>query len=232
MSHTLVMMVPLKCSVAFIYVLSIWTMGYARSCGGQQALIDELCCDRCGPGEYLKEYCNEHDKTVCSPCAEGFYSDHFNIFDRCEECQSCQHEYAEKCTSTTNAKCSCRSGFLCSNSKCSTCEENKCVAGERVNRTDIPQVGQLIKYSYRCEAACTAHAYFDVKEETCKQRTQCSAFGLAELFPGNKTHNSVCDFFAMLYRPQQYDSWHQLPAALSLLPGDCVYCLCEESMEA
>ncbi|XP_062259702.1 tumor necrosis factor receptor superfamily member 18 isoform X2 [Platichthys flesus] len=168
-------------------------MGYAGSCGEQQTPNDGLCCDKCPPGEYMKEFCNADTKTVCSPCPEGYYSDHFNLFDRCEKCQSCPHEYDEKCTPTTNAKCSCRSGFLCSSNECLTCEENKCVAGEIVNRTDIPQSGQLIKYTYSCEAACTAHAYFDVKEQTCKQRTQCSAFGLAELFPGNKTHDSVCD---------------------------------------
>ncbi|CAB1437854.1 unnamed protein product [Pleuronectes platessa] len=175
-------------------------MGYAGSCDEQQTPSDGMCCDRCRPGEYMKQLqCDARDKAVCSPCPEGFYSDHFNRFDRCEKCKSCPHEYAVKCTPTTNAKCSCRSGFLCSSNECLTCEENKCVAGEILNRTDIPQGGQLIKYSYRCEAACTANAYFDVKEKTCKQRTQCSAFGLAELFPGNKTHNSVCDICARMH---------------------------------
>ncbi|GLD64602.1 tumor necrosis factor receptor superfamily member 5-like isoform X2 [Lates japonicus] len=32
--------------------------------------------------------------------------------------------------------------------------------------------------------------------DICKPRIQCSALGLAELFPGNKTHNSVCDVYA------------------------------------
>nr|XP_019957031.1 PREDICTED: tumor necrosis factor receptor superfamily member 3-like [Paralichthys olivaceus] len=183
-------MVPLKRSVALSYMLSIWTLGFAKSCGKQQTLINGLCCDQCPPGNYVKKFCTEN-KTVCSPCPEDYFSDDFNSFDRCEECQRCQQDYAEKCTSTTNARCSCGKGFLCSNNKCLTCEKNKCVLGETVKRTDNPAVGGLIKYSYMC-IACPAHEYFDVKEETCKPRTRCSTSGLAEQFPGNKTHNSVC----------------------------------------
>lgn len=41
-------------------------------------------------GEYAKDFCSEHNQTLCSPCEAGHYSDHYNIFDRCEECQSCQ----------------------------------------------------------------------------------------------------------------------------------------------
>ena len=49
----------------------------------------------CFEGEYLKKFCNEHDQTVCSPCDEGYYSDNYTLFDRCEKCQSCQHGKTE-----------------------------------------------------------------------------------------------------------------------------------------
>ncbi|XP_040888984.1 tumor necrosis factor receptor superfamily member 18 isoform X2 [Toxotes jaculatrix] len=135
----------------------------------------------------------QEEQTVCTPCEEGYFSNQSIIFDRCEKCQECQHDYAEKCTLTTNAKCSCRPGFLCSDSLCSVCGEHKCGAGEKLNRTDIPKGSGLIQYSYRCELACPDKAYFDAKENLCKPWTQCSALGLAELIPGNKTHNSVCN---------------------------------------
>ncbi|XP_035486200.1 tumor necrosis factor receptor superfamily member 3 isoform X1 [Scophthalmus maximus] len=192
------MMVPLKRLLPFIYVLSIWNMGYARGCADQQALINGLCCDRCPPGNHVEEFCTQHKPTVCSPCGEGFFSNHSTVFAKCEECQSCQHEYAEKCTATTNAKCSCLSGFLCSDNVCSTCEENKCVTGEKVYRTDVSTGRSLIKYSYQCKPICPDNAYFDVKVNNCNQRTQCKAFGFAELFPGNKTHDSVCDAPAVM----------------------------------
>ncbi|XP_051272030.1 tumor necrosis factor receptor superfamily member 18 isoform X2 [Dicentrarchus labrax] len=183
----------LRSSLAVICVLSIWTTGYAADCGDRQTKTNGRCCDLCPPGEYVEAFCTEQRKTVCSPCGEGYYSSQYNFFDRCEKCRSCQQEYAGKCTPTADAKCSCRSGFLCSNNVCSKCEENKCVTGEKVKRTDISQGKWLIVYSYQCEPACPNDAYFDVKENVCKPRTQCSLFGLAEQFPGNKTHNSVCD---------------------------------------
>nr|XP_020484715.1 tumor necrosis factor receptor superfamily member 3-like isoform X1 [Labrus bergylta] len=193
-------MCSLSLSLVFICVWSIWTSAYATVCGENQRKVGGRCCDLCPPGEYVKELCSDHQQTVCSPCAEGFYSDQYNIFDACEECQSCQ-ENAQKCTPTTNAKCFCRPGFLCSNSVCSTCEENKCVMGEKVNKTDKPMGKRLIEYSYRCEPICSDTEYFDVKEKTCKPRAKCSLFGLSEHSPGNITHNSVCDGGVLPERP-------------------------------
>ncbi|XP_074501284.1 tumor necrosis factor receptor superfamily member 5-like [Sebastes fasciatus] len=162
---------PQRLSLAVICVLSIWTREYAADCGAGQEEVDGQCCDLCTPGEYMKELCAEQ-QTVCSPCKEGFFSDQHNMIDRCEECRSCHHEYAEKCTSTTNANCSCRDGFLCSNNLCSKCEENKCVIGEKLQRAESKPVLGLIKYSYHCEPqpSCPHNTYFDVKEDICKTR--------------------------------------------------------------
>ncbi|KAM7006454.1 tumor necrosis factor receptor superfamily member 18 [Tautogolabrus adspersus] len=178
-------------SLVFICMWSIWTSAYAAGCGENQHKVGGRCCDLCPPGEFVKEHCSEHQQTVCSPCAKGYYSDQYHIFDTCEECQSCQ-EYAQKCSPTTNAKCSCRPGFLCSNNVCSKCEEDKCVMGEKPNRTVKAMGKRLVEYSYRCEPSCSDTEYFEVKEKICKPRTKCSLFGLSERFPGNITHNSVC----------------------------------------
>ncbi|CAJ1050596.1 tumor necrosis factor receptor superfamily member 18 [Xyrichtys novacula] len=163
-----------------------------QGCGERQHRVDGRCCDLCPPGTYVEKFCSQHRQTICTPCKKGTYSDQYHILDTCEECQSCQ-EYTEKCTPTTNANCSCRPDFLCSNSVCSKCEENKCVTGERPKRTDKPKGKWLIEYSYQCEPLCPDTEYFDVKKNVCKPLTQCSVFGLAERFPGNKTHNSVCE---------------------------------------
>ncbi|XP_034543922.1 tumor necrosis factor receptor superfamily member 18 [Notolabrus celidotus] len=185
-------MIPPSLSLVLICVWGIWTSGFAADCGERQRELDGRCCDLCPPGKHVKNFCSEHQQTVCTSCTEGFYSDQYHIFNTCEECQSCQ-EYAENCTQTTNAKCSCRHGFLCSNSVCSKCEENKCVTGEVVKRTDKNTSNGVTEYSYQCEPSCPDTEYFDVKVNTCKPRLRCSLFGLAERFPGNKTHNSVCE---------------------------------------
>ncbi|XP_071351355.1 tumor necrosis factor receptor superfamily member 18 isoform X2 [Trachinotus anak] len=185
-------MFPLKCLLVALYTLGTWATGYAKDCGDQQMYTGERCCDMCPPGQYRKEFCTEHKKTLCSPCNEGDFSNQYTFFDRCEKCQTCPYEYAEKCTPTRDAKCSCPPGFLCSNNDCSACEENKFVTGEKLNTTDISVDGKLTKHP-----ECPDNAYFDAKEKSCKPWTQCSAFGLAELFPGNRTHNSICGVHAM-----------------------------------
>ncbi|XP_030274896.1 tumor necrosis factor receptor superfamily member 18 [Sparus aurata] len=157
--------------------------------------VEGRCRNMCPPGEFLKELYTEQNGTVCSPCETGSYSSEYTMFGKCEKCLSCPQEYVEKCTATTNAKCRCSSGFLCSNNVCSSCVENKCVTGERPNKTVIAKslVDGFEEYSYHCEPICPDNSYYERKDAVCKLRTQCAIIGLAELFPGNKTHNSVCD---------------------------------------
>lgn len=174
----------------------LYSLGFVFNCNDQQVSIKGQCCDSCQPGYRLEKFCTEHQQTVCKPCEVGFFSEKHSIFDLCEECDSCEQEYAEKCTATANAKCSCRPGFLCSNNICSECEKDKCVSGEKLKRTDVAGVN-LIKYTYECEPICLEHAYYDEKKNTCIPRTMCSAFGLVELFAGNKTHNSICQMHEM-----------------------------------
>ncbi|XP_069008050.1 tumor necrosis factor receptor superfamily member 18 isoform X3 [Embiotoca jacksoni] len=177
-----------------MYMLSIWTLGHTKGCGDRQHEINGRCCDMCHPGTYLEDFCSEGQKTVCKPCKEGYFSAQDNNFDRCKKCQSCHQEYDQKCTLTSNAICACRAGFLCSNNICSICEENKCITGEKVKRTAVnSSVVGLVQYSYQCEPLCPQNAYFDANKDICKPWTQCSAAGLAERFPGNKTHNSICE---------------------------------------
>ncbi|XP_034022219.1 tumor necrosis factor receptor superfamily member 18 isoform X2 [Thalassophryne amazonica] len=150
--------------------------------------VNGRCCDLCPPGEYLETLCSEDHQTVCRICENGTFLNYSSIFDRCEKCHTCQHEYKEKCTSTTNAKCLCHPGFRCSDHICSECEEEiKCEVWEKLKSTVSSSGGMM------CEPACPENAYFDIKENICKPLTQCSAKGLTVLIPGNKTHNSVCD---------------------------------------
>ncbi|XP_051804325.1 tumor necrosis factor receptor superfamily member 3-like [Acanthochromis polyacanthus] len=176
-----------------VCVLTFWTIGHATGCGDRQIAINGQCCNLCPPGTYVERFCSDKQQTLCTSCPEGHFSDHYTVFDRCEPCRSCQQEFSEKCTPTTDATCSCRSGFLCSNSICSICEENKCVMGEKLNRTEISSHAGVTKYSYHCEPLCPKNAYFDATRNSCETIIRCSVLGFAERFPGNKTHPPVCD---------------------------------------
>ncbi|XP_030586344.1 tumor necrosis factor receptor superfamily member 18 [Archocentrus centrarchus] len=175
-----------------LLVLTLWTIGNVKGCGVRQTKIDGRCCDLCQPGTFVKEFCSESQQSVCEACPEGSFSHFDNVFDRCEKCQTCQF-YDRKCTSTTNATCTCAAGFLCSNSICSTCVEDKCVIGERLKQTVISSDEKVIEYSYQCEPICRENEYFDVQKNICKLLTQCRPFGFAERFPGNRTHDTVCE---------------------------------------
>ncbi|XP_068598484.1 tumor necrosis factor receptor superfamily member 18 [Brachionichthys hirsutus] len=186
-------MIALSPSLAAVYLLSFWTIGCTTGCDQGQAMAQGRCCDACPPGKHMTAFCSEEHQTLCSPCEDGYYSSQHTTFDRCEKCHSCQQKYEEKCTSTTNAKCSCHSGFLCSTNICSKCVADRCVAGEKAKMTVASSGQGLVQYSYLCEPLCPDSEYFDVKEGICKPRAQCSFLGLAEQFPGNTTHNAVCE---------------------------------------
>ncbi|XP_041835140.1 tumor necrosis factor receptor superfamily member 18 [Melanotaenia boesemani] len=176
-------------SFLLLGVLSVWTIGQAieHDCSAGQTKINGRCCNKCPPGTFLKEFCSDTKQTVCYPCAEGKYSAIHHVFDQCEDCQSCEQEYSEKCTSTTKGNCACRAGFLCSNNICSKCQKNECTIWENPIRTE-----NLDSYSYHCEPKCREQEYFDVSNNNCKPWTNCSDVGLAERIPGNKTRNPVC----------------------------------------
>ncbi|XP_054639878.1 tumor necrosis factor receptor superfamily member 3-like [Dunckerocampus dactyliophorus] len=152
-----------------------------------ETLINGRCCHMCRPGTYLTELCTDTQQTVCSPCPDGFFSQQYNIFNKCTQCQPCQgvhQEQIEMCSSTANAKCACSPGFLCTDEVCSECQKNNCGVGEKAMKTGLMQ--------YECKPACPDHQYWDVKMNICRARTQCRMEGLVEQFPGNRTHNSVC----------------------------------------
>ncbi|XP_016892162.1 tumor necrosis factor receptor superfamily member 18 [Cynoglossus semilaevis] len=179
-------------SLLLLPLLGFWRVN-AGGCGDLQAEINGRCCDMCPPGEHVEVFCTRDRPTVCRPCGNGSFSNNYTVFDRCEKCQTCQQEYEEKCTATTDAKCLCDFGFLCSDNQCSSCEENKCVPGEKLKRREVTNGTVVTQYLYQCEPACPDHTYYDDQDQTCRPRTQCSALGLDELFSGNKSHNSVCD---------------------------------------
>ncbi|KAJ0023869.1 hypothetical protein NQD34_003768 [Periophthalmus magnuspinnatus] len=161
------------------------------TCNDKQREVNGRCCNICPEGEFLFSLCNETNQTHCKPCPPGHFSDIPSVFDRCVKCHTCEQEYTQKCTPTTNAKCSCGIGFLCSDNLCSSCEKDKCVIGE-IRKVTVVVANKLTKFQYKCEPICLDHQYYDEKKNICIPRTQCSAHGLDEVFAGNKSHNAIC----------------------------------------
>lgn len=44
-------MFPLRRSLAALYALTMWTVGYGIDCDVRQIAIEEHCCDMCPPGK-------------------------------------------------------------------------------------------------------------------------------------------------------------------------------------
>ncbi|XP_012512929.1 PREDICTED: tumor necrosis factor receptor superfamily member 18 [Propithecus coquereli] len=75
--------------------------------------------------------------------------------------------------------------FHCGDPRCKSCKRHPCPPGQRAQ----PQ-GEFI-FGFKC-VDCAAGTFSRGQEGRCKPWADCSQFGFLTMFPGNKTHNSVC----------------------------------------
>ncbi|TRY82123.1 hypothetical protein DNTS_009444, partial [Danionella cerebrum] len=143
----------------------------------------------------------DHDKRCCKACPSGHYPK-----VPCSESKG--ESDCEKCPPSTNQlskmnSCFCKEKHICSDDRCNRCEPRmKCEAGHQLKRQGN------FDYSFICEP-CQDNTYNDVEDSSCKPITRC--YGVAEIFPGNKTHNSIC-YIAIL--PNAVN-----PGPQDLIPG-------------
>ncbi|KAL0978733.1 hypothetical protein UPYG_G00174440 [Umbra pygmaea] len=142
---------------------------------------NNLCCNLCPAGTFVKKDCTAKVQTKCEACPNGFYSEANDHMKECIKCNTCQH-VDMKCTSTANAICSCP-GILCLDTYCTKCVQMKCSKGEELNRT-----GEY-EFIYKCDP-CPNNTYSDTEDGVCKPLTKCEAN--VSNFLGNKTHNAQC----------------------------------------
>ncbi|XP_026862521.2 CD27 antigen isoform X4 [Electrophorus electricus] len=79
------------------------------------------CCDKCKPGQYMTDRCNEGSTTMCKQCPDESYIDFYNNELRCKSCTQCPEKhmvYKENCTKKGDAKCGCESGYELDGMEC------------------------------------------------------------------------------------------------------------------
>ncbi|XP_017555986.1 tumor necrosis factor receptor superfamily member 6 [Pygocentrus nattereri] len=99
-----------------------------------------VCCNKCLPGEYLKERCEQNQNTRCGACGEGYYMDRYNFEMTCRLCTDCAKEnmkYNQTCTKTRDAECECKSGYKCSGERCESCVDDLAAKATTIITTPI-----------------------------------------------------------------------------------------------
>ncbi|KAM4736713.1 tumor necrosis factor receptor superfamily member 5 [Anableps anableps] len=152
---------------------------------------DGTCCDRCPPGKFLDQDCNDRNGTICKPCPEGSYTDEQNHLKKCIPCRTCNKNALKvsNCTAKENTVCQCMPGFFCSDDKCDHCEPwTKCSVGK----------GLIHKPSHKTNTVCTPCTEGTFSNVTdfdspCKSHFRCEDYGLQLKTPGTSTTDAICE---------------------------------------
>ncbi|XP_028663191.2 tumor necrosis factor receptor superfamily member 25 isoform X2 [Erpetoichthys calabaricus] len=90
------------------------------SCGIDQFKENDLCCQKCPAGSYVKTRCTNSSGTAhCAECQPGTYIAHANGLAECFKCSSCDRSLSQvekkKCTTSSDTVCGCPPNYTIMN---------------------------------------------------------------------------------------------------------------------
>lgn len=145
---------------------------------GDYATEKGICCNKCSPGFKLVEECHAAgQRSNCTPCPLGQYTDQMNYVFTCMSCKRCLASRNEvqvsACQSNQNTICQCKDGYYKSNIdsvssqclKCLPCGPNEMVkqacTTERNTvctcKENYYRVGRKCELCKNCTAECTRY---------------------------------------------------------------------------
>ncbi|KAM4819779.1 tumor necrosis factor receptor superfamily member 3-like isoform 2-T2 [Thomomys bottae] len=153
-----------------------------------------VCCSRCPPGMYVSRDCEPTQDTVCAPCPDSSFNEHWNHVKQCQMCRPCDavlgFEEVTPCNSTHKNQCRCQPGTFCFfwNSKCMHCQPLQCPPGTEVDLAAPPEEGKM-----QCQP-CKAGHFQNASSSSarCQPHTSCEDQGLVEAAPGTAETDRVC----------------------------------------
>ncbi|NXR14980.1 TNR18 factor, partial [Semnornis frantzii] len=90
------------------------------------------------------------------------------------------------CPDINDHDCKCPRGYSCADTACLHCRQlPECAEGEELLRLGI------VDYTFQCKP-CERGTYSHVKNDWCRNWTDCESSGFLTIRPGNSTHNVVC----------------------------------------
>ncbi|XP_029774095.1 tumor necrosis factor receptor superfamily member 5 isoform X2 [Suricata suricatta] len=98
------------------------------TCGENQYVTNNHCCDMCQPGKKLVNDCTEFTTTECVSCKTGEFLDTWNRERHCHQHKYCDPNLGLKVqkegTSDTDTTCRCDEGLHCTTNACESCTQH------------------------------------------------------------------------------------------------------------
>ncbi|XP_029774094.1 tumor necrosis factor receptor superfamily member 5 isoform X1 [Suricata suricatta] len=162
------------------------------TCGENQYVTNNHCCDMCQPGKKLVNDCTEFTTTECVSCKTGEFLDTWNRERHCHQHKYCDPNLGLKVqkegTSDTDTTCRCDEGLHCTTNACESCTQHTpCPPG-----LGVKQVATGVSDTV-CDP-CPAGFFSNVSSalEKCHPWTRCETKGLVELQSGTNKTDVIC----------------------------------------
>uniref|UniRef100_A0A9J7ZN04 Tumor necrosis factor receptor superfamily, member 9a n=4 Tax=Cyprinus carpio TaxID=7962 RepID=A0A9J7ZN04_CYPCA len=155
------------------------TIGADTGCDDWTLNGNDVCCERCKPGNRLVESCGRNPENLCTPCESDTYITSHGLYClRCTQCIGNQFTL-KHCTISSDTVCGCKAGYLCGNDKCSFCV-TECKEGEEPTKE---------RYCRKCPEG----KFNDKIHSMCKEWRKSCPDGQT-LVKGNVTSDSMCTY--------------------------------------
>ncbi|XP_068096793.1 tumor necrosis factor receptor superfamily member 14 [Hyperolius riggenbachi] len=169
------------------------TFSQSVDCRPREYKNNGVCCPMCDKGTVVKTHCTLMlSSSVCVPCSDGTYMDHFNGETKCLRCTECdpgaRMKVKKECTRKANAECECIPGYYCPNGDmCDMCiPQSICPKG-----TYVKVLGTSSRDNV-CEDCPPGHYSNSEMSLTCTAWTKCSDQGLVEDQTGTSELDTIC----------------------------------------
>ncbi|XP_065102356.2 tumor necrosis factor receptor superfamily member 11B-like [Paramisgurnus dabryanus] len=161
-----------------------------------------LLCDQCPPGTAVERHCSMREPTICAPCPEKRFAEHWHWGDSCQHCTSVCKErqmVRRECNSTHDRVCECIPGYYLVVEFC--VRHTTCPPGYGVTVQGTPE------RDTECER-CPQGYFSSTSSSTdpCIPHRDCSAIGLKTFRSGTATQDTLCEADS---KESSFDCFHQ-----------------------
>ncbi|KAM7384847.1 hypothetical protein PAMA_011959 [Pampus argenteus] len=148
---------------------------------------EQVECDRCPPGTFLRSGCTLTRRSQCAPCPEGSFTELWNYIGKCLRCAVCGLNQVIKtpCTANRDCECECKHGYYYKDDICY--RHSQCMTGQGVQTQGTPDEDTV------CHV-CPNGTYSNLvsAQQRCMQHRSCEAAGLQLVLKGCTWHDNVC----------------------------------------
>ncbi|XP_029370305.1 tumor necrosis factor receptor superfamily member 11B-like isoform X2 [Echeneis naucrates] len=181
-------------SQMFFYLLLLFQQSSAGSDASSRTFThtdpvtgQQLTCDRCPPGTFMRARCTATSRSDCAPCQPGSFTEMWNYIGKCLRCGVCSHNEVVKsaCNASSDCLCGCKQGFYWRAELEMCVRHRQCQSGHGVLSSGTADKDTV------CYACPDGTFSTSSAQQNCTEHRSCQALGQELLLRGSTWHDSI-----------------------------------------